>query len=427
MTPHPSRVLAVVASAAFALLPATPAAAGNTPPVTEAEPVIDLAPVATDPAPVDTTPKVAPTIPDVTIGEAAELGVVTEWAVAGEPLTITGTGFGASEIAVVLDDTDVVGTASPDASGAFEVTVTLPADVATGDGHVLRAVDRVAAETLTSADSRAPLAALDGVAVEVDVVTAEFAAAAVAVAELMARTSPAAAPVGENPNGRTITLVDTSAEVGGTIRFTGTGYLATDGHGGGQLVTVKINDGDILGQALADASGNLEGSVTVPSFVTPGGTYWLRFLAGAGQADDMPPSSIFAYFTVAGDVATTTTTTVPAGSDTTTTTTVAAGGSSDTTTTTTVGSGGSATTTTVVPGGSSATTTTVPAGSGSVTTTTTASGGTSGATTTTTVAGRLVSSGDDADRALTAAGVLAVLGAGGLVLTRRLRRSEAGV
>jgi hypothetical protein len=125
-----------------------------------------------------------------------------------------------------------------------------------------------------------------------------------AVVAVLASVAPAGAqpnggggatPVPDNPNGRSVTLSPTSVAPGGTVSFTGTGYV-NDG-GTGQTVTVKLNDVDILGTFEAAASGALSGSVTIPASLEPG-EYWLRFLAGAGKPNDMPISSVHATFTL---------------------------------------------------------------------------------------------------------------------------------
>jgi hypothetical protein len=125
-----------------------------------------------------------------------------------------------------------------------------------------------------------------------------------AVVAVLASVAPAGAqpsggggatPVPDNPNGRSVTLSPTSVAPGGTVSFSGTGYV-NDG-GTGQTVTVKLNDVDILGTFEADNSGGLSGSVAIPASLEPG-EYWLRFLSGAGKPNDMPISSIHATFTL---------------------------------------------------------------------------------------------------------------------------------
>ena len=171
------------------------------------------------------------------------------------------------------------------------------------------------------------------------------------------------APVTDSPNGRAVTLIDPAAEPGGTIRFTGTGYV--NANGTGQTVTVKLNDVDILGTFEASADGAISGSVPIPASLSPGSAYWLRFLAGAGKPDDMPATSLHVDISVTAAAAATT----------------------------------------LAPGGTQA----VPAGQAQPSGTSEQSGD-------------LVSSGDEMTRNLVVAAALAAVGLAGLAVDRLLRR-----
>ncbi|QOC90125.1 hypothetical protein [Micromonospora craniellae] len=117
--------------------------------------------------------------------------------------------------------------------------------------------------------------------------------AAACVAATLTLTGPAAAaePRPDNPNGATVAIASNTVAPGGTIAFTGTGFVNDDGSG--SVVIVKINDGairdssgsDIFAEVTAaDTTGDISGSVTVPADLTGGG-HWLRMLTGAGAGD----------------------------------------------------------------------------------------------------------------------------------------------
>lgn len=127
-------------------------------------------------------------------------------------------------------------------------------------------------------------------------------ATTVATERAAAQTGVAAIPQAEVGSGREVMLLDHTIAPGGTIRFTGSGYVSDIG--AGQTVVVKLNDNDQLGQFEANADGEVAGAVAIPELVGPG-RHWLRFLAGAGKPDDFPASSLFAYFDVTATAGTT--------------------------------------------------------------------------------------------------------------------------
>ncbi|QOC90126.1 LPXTG cell wall anchor domain-containing protein [Micromonospora craniellae] len=106
----------------------------------------------------------------------------------------------------------------------------------------------------------------------------------------LAMSGPAQAnPRPSNPQGATVSLAADSATAGGTLRYTGTGFVNEGGRG--QIVTIKLDDVDILGTVTASDSGAISGTVTIPA-ATPPGSHWLRFLAGSGREDDGPARSL---------------------------------------------------------------------------------------------------------------------------------------
>lgn len=128
--------------------------------------------------------------------------------------------------------------------------------------------------------------------------TAPLAVAAVLALIGVAPASAAPLRPPENPEGATVALTAATVSAGDPIAFTGTGFVKTGG--GGQIVTVKLDDDRILGTFAADASGAVAGQVPAPS--TPG-AHWLRFLAGSGgtsgTSGEPPARSLIGDFSVA--------------------------------------------------------------------------------------------------------------------------------
>lgn len=125
-------------------------------------------------------------------------------------------------------------------------------------------------------------------------------ACAVAVAPAAAVAAPVRPP--ENAEGATVALAATTVSAGDPLAFGGTGFVRTAG--GGQIVTVKLDDDEIIGTFTADASGAVSGQVPAPSTTGP---HWLRFLAGSGGASgtsgEPPARSLIGDFSVAAPVA----------------------------------------------------------------------------------------------------------------------------
>jgi hypothetical protein len=106
-----------------------------------------------------------------------------------------------------------------------------------------------------------------------------------------------AAPRPSVPKGATVTLAATTVQAGKTIRFTGTGWVNDAGRG--QIVTIKLDDVDILKDLTATDAGAISGTVTIPKATKTSGTHWLRFLAGSGREGDDPNRTLAsALFTV---------------------------------------------------------------------------------------------------------------------------------
>jgi hypothetical protein len=119
------------------------------------------------------------------------------------------------------------------------------------------------------------------------------------VGVLLAATPATAAPRPSNPKGATVTLAATTVQAGKTIRFTGTGWVNKSGRG--QIVTIKLDDVDILDDLTASDAGAISGTLTIPKAVKTSGTHWLRFLAGSGRdnGEDEPIRTLAsALFTV---------------------------------------------------------------------------------------------------------------------------------
>lgn len=226
------------------------------------------------------------------------------------------------------------------------------------------------------------------------------AAAPLASATDECQSNPATAVRGKTPlcgnaAGRTVTITSGPVAPGGTVTFSGTGFVR-DVDGKGQTLNVRFNDVDLIGGSFtADDAGNVTGSVTIPSqavldtYRTEYGAerFWLRFLVGSGApdaSDDSPARSLHAYIEI--------------------TETPGSGGTDDT--------GGT--------GGTGGTSTTGTGNGGTTNGTTGGSGTTNGGTTT---AGQLPQTGIEDSPAVLWAGAL-VLGAGGLVLLERTIRSR---
>ncbi|WP_433826572.1 hypothetical protein ACQP2E_31390 [Actinoplanes sp. CA-015351] len=123
----------------------------------------------------------------------------------------------------------------------------------------------------------------------------------------------AAAPRPSNPVGATVSLASSTVVAGKTIRFTGTGFVNDSGRG--QVVTIKLDDVDILRSVTASDSGAISGTVTVPAATPVGKEHWLRFLAGSGQENDSPARSLASgYFAVTAASSSTTSSPSPGAS-----------------------------------------------------------------------------------------------------------------
>ncbi|MDP9814761.1 WxL domain-containing protein [Spirilliplanes yamanashiensis] len=113
--------------------------------------------------------------------------------------------------------------------------------------------------------------------------------AALAGATVLAVAAPAHAadPRPDNPKGATVAIAASTVAPGGTLAFTGTGFVNADGTGSNVVVKVddgqvrKADGGDIFAEVkAADTTGAVSGTVTLPAGVTGAG-HWLRMLTGA--------------------------------------------------------------------------------------------------------------------------------------------------
>jgi len=79
-------------------------------------------------------------------------------------------------------------------------------------------------------------------------------------------------------NGASVTISRTSVKRGSRLKVTGRNWKAKGSRtGDGKVVTIKLNDRDILAQ-LPIRNKRFSGYVRIPRQVKPG-RYWLRFLA----------------------------------------------------------------------------------------------------------------------------------------------------
>lgn len=97
---------------------------------------------------------------------------------------------------------------------------------------------------------------------------------------------------------------------GGTVKFKASGFVRDAG--GGQTLTFKLNDIDIIGSGIeADAEGNASGKIKLPKsdvfnkYKAEYGSYkwWVRVLVGSGRADgepDLPAASLHDRFKLVG-------------------------------------------------------------------------------------------------------------------------------
>lgn len=110
-----------------------------------------------------------------------------------------------------------------------------------------------------------------------------------------------------NPgDARKFTLTTAKVKPGGKLKFTASGFVRDEG--GGQTLTFKLNDIDIIGSGVeADADGNASGSITVPDIEVfkkyqreyGSERWWVRVLVGSGRSDgapDLPAASIHDEF-----------------------------------------------------------------------------------------------------------------------------------
>ncbi len=117
-------------------------------------------------------------------------------------------------------------------------------------------------------------------------------------------SSEPAVPAGGEPD-------EPCVKPGGTVQFNASGFVRDAG--GGQTLTFKLNDIDIIGSQEADASGNASGTIKLPAakvfkkYETEYGSYkwWVRVLVGSGRPDgatDLPAASYHDGFKLVADL-----------------------------------------------------------------------------------------------------------------------------
>ncbi|MFF9675808.1 hypothetical protein ACF1GS_29560 [Streptomyces eurythermus] len=172
---------------------------------------------------------------------------------AGGEVRFTATGFPAGgRLSVKLDDATLLAQFTVGDGGSVSGRVTIPAATSTGDGHWLRFL-----ATGTSPKSES-----------LTVTAAPPASPTPTPAPTPSRTTaPATDPKVRLTGGNKVTA-------GGRVSF------ALSGFAKGQNITVKLDDGAVLGRwnGAVKADGTFTGTVTVPA-PTAAGAHWLRVLA----------------------------------------------------------------------------------------------------------------------------------------------------
>ncbi len=146
---------------------------------------------------------------------------------------------------------------------------------------------------------RVRVRALAGGKAVTEVLTVKAARKRSAKATSAARATASAIRPPDSAEGARVQLTTTAVTAGAPLEFSGSGFVAEKG--GGQVVTVKIDDTKVAGAFEADAAGNVAGTITAPA---EPGSHWLRFLAGSGgpsgqgSGGQPPARSLTADFTV---------------------------------------------------------------------------------------------------------------------------------
>ncbi|MGW0191466.1 hypothetical protein ACWDV7_37920 [Streptomyces sp. NPDC003362] len=197
---------------------------------------------------------------------------------AGGRVSFRVTGFPAGrQLTVKLDDSKIIGQWTVGADGSCSGSVTVPADTPKG-AHWLRFL---APNPPTSL--KAGFTVTSGTAAAAASGTGASAGGS-ATPVPAASGAPASAT---DDRGAKAEITASEVRPGGRLHFEVTKFPAEE------TVTVKLDDGAILGQWETDEDGRYEGDVTVPAD-TAVGAHWLRFLA------PNPPTSLKVGFTVTG-------------------------------------------------------------------------------------------------------------------------------
>ncbi|MEU9517223.1 hypothetical protein [Streptomyces sp. NPDC048224] len=262
--------------------------------VTAAAPVPTPAP--TPPQTSKPTPAPSPSAVD---GPALKLTSGTEVA-AGGKVSFTLSGFVKGQgITVKLDDDEILAR-WPDAvkaDGTFSGTVTVPASVPAGK-HWLRVLAPAPATSLKADITvTSPTGSGSGGGSADGSSGGGGGTGGAAGAGGSSGTTGGSGSGGATTGASATITAGSRVAAGGRVSFRVTGFPA------GQQLTVKLDDGKILGQWTVGTDGSYSGGVTVPAD-TAEGAHWLRFLA------PNPPTTLKVAFSVVtlGEAATSGTT-----------------------------------------------------------------------------------------------------------------------
>ncbi|MEU0227318.1 hypothetical protein ABZ177_23585 [Streptomyces sp. NPDC006284] len=210
--------------------------------------------------------------------------------VAGGKVSFALSGFVKGQgITVKLDDGEILARwpGAVKADGTFSGTVTVPRSASAG-AHWLRVLAPAPATSLRADITiTAPADSGPGGSGSGGASTGGSGSAGSGAAGGSGTTGSSGSAGGSGSSTGTSAAITGGSRVaaGGRVSFRVTGFPA------GEQLTVKLDDGEILGQWTVGSDGSYSGAVTVPSGTSKGG-HWLRFLS------PNPPTSLRADFTV---------------------------------------------------------------------------------------------------------------------------------
>jgi hypothetical protein len=122
----------------------------------------------------------------------------------------------------------------------------------------------------------------------------------------------AAEPAADNPSGATAVVTAGEILPGGTVHFTGAGFVGKDGKTGGEIVNIRVDDklvttadqskAGVMAKVTSAADGTIAGTVDLslahPDTPVGPGRHWLRFLVGSGGGANDVTRTLHADFTV---------------------------------------------------------------------------------------------------------------------------------